>query len=168
MRYLFLLFVSYFGLNMQAQSRDEAIRLQDSTYHSNIKKSRINGVYIPKDLDEALRELDTLSPENGKLKLRLSDENSVAQKLHFGLGRWMAYNWNFDEGSRFSHFLTGLNLRYTEDMIDFMLRMYFRHLNGKPLDAQATAAKYQQNRDKIYQDEMKAKLGVDSIIVKKW
>ena len=53
-------------------------------------------------------------------------------------------------------------------MIDFMLRMYHRHLTKKPLEAEKTAAKYQEDRDKKYQDEMKSKLGVDSVIVKKW
>ncbi len=154
--------------SISAQSKAEAIRLQDSTYQSNIRKTRINGVYIPKDMDEALKELDDLSPAESKTKMKMASEDVIAQKLHFGLGRWMAHNWNFDEGSRFSHYLTGMNLRYSEDMIDFMLRMYHRHLSNKPLDAQKTAAKYQEERDRKYQEEMKAKLGVDSVIIKKW
>ena len=168
MRYLVFMFFVMSCFTAKAQSKAEAIRLQDSTYQSNIRKSRINGVYIPKDMTEALKELDELSPAESKTKLRLASEDVIAQKLHFGLGRWMAHNWNFDDGSRFSHFLTGMNLRYSEDMIDFMLRMYHRHLSNKPLDAEKTAAKYQEARDKKYQEEMKAKLGVDSVIIKKW
>ena len=44
----------------------------------------------------------------------------------------MAINWNFDDGSRFSHFLTKLGLLYRDEMIDFMLISYHRYLNQRP------------------------------------
>lgn len=150
-----------------SQSKEESIRLQDSTYQSNIKKTRINGVYIPKDLNDAFLELNTLSDQEGKTKFRLGEEDIVAKKLHFGLGRWMAVNWNFEDGSRMSHYLTSLGLRYTDDMIDFMLRMYHRYLNNKPLDAEKTAKSYQETRDRLYRQELKEKFGIDSVLMTK-
>jgi hypothetical protein len=111
------------------------IEQADSTYQSNIKKSRLNGVYIPKDLADAFQELDRLSPPESLQKMKSTTEEVIAKKLHFGLGRWMSYNWNFDEGSRFSHFLKQLGLYQSDDMIDFMLISYHRYLTKRPIDA---------------------------------
>jgi len=84
------------------------------------------------------------------------------------LGRWMSYNWNFELGSRFSHYLTiNMNLIYTDDMIDFMLRVYHRYLNKKPLDAKNLGESYQKKRDDAYAAELKLKYGIDSIVKKK-
>lgn len=130
------------------QNRAQLIKEADSTYQSNILKSRINGVYIPKDLDDAFAELDRLSPPEALDKIRVEDENYIAQKLHFGLGRWMAYNWNFDEGSRFSHYLKGLGLFYSSEMIDFILISYHRYLNKKPQDIEVRVKQYIEKRKK--------------------
>lgn len=148
------------------QSREESIRIQDSIYQANIKRTRINGVYIPKDLNDAFLELNSLSDAESKTKFRLATEDLIAKKLHFGLGRWMAVNWNFEEGSRMSHYLTGMGLLYTDDMIDFMLRMYHRYLNQKPLEAEQTAKSYQLRREKEYRENLKDKYGIDSVIIR--
>lgn len=154
------------SMTIAGQSKEEAKRVQDSTYQSNIKRTRINGVYIPKDLDDAFLELNSLSDAQSKTKFRIAQEELVAKKLHFGLGRWMEVNWSFEEGSRFSHFLTAYGLIYSDDMIDFMLRMYHRHLNGKPLKAQETAKEYIDKREKLYREELKQKYGIDSLLIK--
>lgn len=78
---------------------------KDSLYNENIKKSRLYNVYIPRDIDDALIKLIELTNEDARLPLLKIDEHTMAKKLYFGLGRWMEYNWNFEEGSRFSHYL---------------------------------------------------------------
>ena len=57
-----LRFTGAFQLPLMAQNKDQLIREADSLYKANIIKTRINGVYIPKDLQEAFTELDRLSP----------------------------------------------------------------------------------------------------------
>lgn len=119
----------------------------DSIYKSNIKKSRLYGVYIPKDMNEAFAELDRLSPKESLIKIKSAKEAVIAKKLHFGLGRWMSYNWNFDEGSRFSHYLKGLGLFNSDEMIDFMLVSYHRYLNNKDQDVEKRVKEYQKKRE---------------------
>ena len=136
------------SVELYGQNRAQLIKEADSTYQSNILKTRINGVYIPKDLDDAFAELDRLSPPEALDKIRVEDETFVAQKLHYGLGRWMAYNWNFDEGSRFSHYLKGLGLFYSAEMIDFVLISYHRYLNKKPQDLEVRVKQYVEKRKK--------------------
>ncbi len=143
------LFVFCLILNFSwSQDKKQLINEADSIYQSNIKKSRLNGVYIPKDLEDAFAELDRMSPPESLAKIKSASEETISKKLHFGLGKWMAYNWNFDEGSRFSHFLKGLGLFHTDDMIDFMLVSYHRYLVKKEQDIPTRIKFYKEKREK--------------------
>lgn len=145
---IYALMMFFVCAQLSGQTKDQLIREADSLYKSNILKTRINGVYIPKDLEEAFMELDRLSPPESLQKIRVEDENFIAKKLHFGLGRWMAINWNFDEGSRFSHYLTRLGLLYRDEMIDFMLISYHRYLNQRPMEVEQRVKTYVEKRKK--------------------
>lgn len=116
----------------------------DSLYATNVKKTRINGVYIPKNLDEAFEELKALSTPEATRKFSLGSEETVAKKLFYGIGRWMSFNWNFEGGSRFTKHLADLGVYRNDDMIDFMIRVYHRHLNKKPLNTADLAEVYQR------------------------
>jgi len=121
-----------FGQNQSSATKTKVVG--DSLYQSNIKKSRLYGVYIPKDIDDAVLELEKLSSPEAQKKFRLAEENLVAQKLRFGIGRWMEYNWNFEEGSRLSHLLREKGINHSDDMVHFMLIIFHRHLNKKDLN----------------------------------
>jgi hypothetical protein len=127
-------FLSLFLLPLDAQDAPPSTAEQmDSIYLKNILKSRINGVYIPKDIDDAFEEFIHLSPEASLEKFKLAPEEKVAQKLHFGIGRWMIVNWNFYEGSRLSHHLRNLGLLHPDDMADLLIVVFHRKLNEKDL-----------------------------------
>jgi hypothetical protein len=151
----FLIVIVFHGITkaqVKVTSRDKEkqrlINETDSIYQSNIKKTRLNGVYIPKDMEDAFLELDRLSPKESIEKMKQVSEETIAKKLHFGLGRWMAHNWSFDEGSRFSHYLKSLGLFYTDDMIDFMLVSYHRKLMKKPQETEIRVKAYEEKRKK--------------------
>jgi hypothetical protein len=150
MKNIFNLFIIIFFSITFAQSQDykEIQRIQDSIFQSNIRKTRINGVYIPKNLTEAFTELSALSSDNALLKFKNAPEEIVAKKLHFGLGRWMQVNWNFDEGSRLSKILIDYGITHPDDMVNFMLRSYHRNLNNVDQDI--------NTRVKVYQEQRKA------------
>lgn len=112
-------------------------------YERNIKKSRINGVYIPLDLEEAFTELNSLSEGEGVLKFKSAPEELIARKLHFGLGRWISVNWNLEEGSRYEHYLRALGLSKVDDMIQFTIVSWHRNLLGKELEIEERVATYQ-------------------------
>ena len=115
-------------------------------YEENIKKSRINDVYIPKDIHDAMIELNKLSDEEGRTTLLQGEEKVVKERLMIGLGRWMMVNWNFYEGSRLSHSLRELGLSHPEDMAKFIIVTYYRHLKGHDLELESRAAKYYEER----------------------
>ena len=110
-------------------------------YNRNIKKSRINGVYIPKNLSEAFDELKALSSEESLNKFKSVEADLVISRLHYGLGRWMIMNWNFYDGSRLSHNIKEYGVTHPDDMARFILFTFHNHLNGIDIDEAGIAKK---------------------------
>lgn len=132
--FLFVFGFLYYLLPLGAQDEPPSKAEQlDSIYQKNILKSRINGVYIPRDIDDAYEEFIHLSPEASIEKFKLAPEDQVAEKLHFGIGRWMIVNWNFYEGSRLSHYLRTLGVLHPDDMADLLIVVFHRKLNEKDI-----------------------------------
>jgi len=128
--FIILIGILFFYINGNAQKFPTTQAELDSVYAKNIKLSKINGTYIPRNLDDAHRRLNKLTPDDAVEKFKNApDGETVSRKLHFGIGRWMIVNWSFEEGSRLSHFLKGKGLLHPDDMAQFILRTYYRKLN---------------------------------------
>lgn len=106
----------------------------EEEYAKRITKSRINGVYIPKDLEDAVIEVKRLSDPGDLKKFAAQPEEEVSRKLHFGLGRWMIVNWGFYEGSRFSHYMKENGVSFPDDMAQVVMRALHRDINGLNLN----------------------------------
>jgi hypothetical protein len=148
----FILNISYSQTTVREKKPLDSVKIKaiaemDSIYKSNIKKTKLYGVYIPKDIDDAFLELNRLSPPEAIEKLKTTDETTMAKRLHFGLGKWISHNWNLTEGSRFSHYLKGLGLETTDDMINFTLVSYHRFLMKKPQELTERAKVYKKKRE---------------------
>ena len=166
-KFLLLSFILLLAASIQAQSDGKPLAPKDSLYNENIKKSRLYGVYIPRDIPDALQKLMELTSDDARAKLRKTDEQTVAKKLFFGLGRWMEYNWNFVEGSRFSHYLRSKGLFDTDDMVTFMLISFHRHVNNKPMDSDTLIKKLVDERIKKMEEERKKREQITIIPAKK-
>jgi len=145
------------GLTFGVSQDKKIIVPKDSLYNANIKKSTLYGIYIPRNTQDALSKLIELTDDEARKKLLTIDENLMAKKLYFGLGRWMEYNWNFAEGSRFSHFLRTKGLTYPEDMTRFMLITFHRYIRNAALDSDAlilTISNERTQKIKKEQDKM--------------
>lgn len=163
-RILLVLFAMAFNWIAYSQDGDKKFISSDSLYNENIQKARLYGVYIPKDLDDALKRLDKLTSVEAREKMKKTDELTFAKKTYYGIGRWMSYNWNFDEGSRFVDYLRQNGLSYKEDMINFMLISFHRHTMNKPLETESLFEEIAKNRQKKIEEEMKKKFSEGEII----
>lgn len=134
----FIFIVSTLSLPLSAQDTTYQQRYE-LEYAERISKSTINGRYIPKDLDEAMIELDKLVDLVGKAKFKAQAEDRAVRNIHFSFGKWMIVNWGFYEGSRLSHFLRGRGITHPDDMASTLMRCYHRHLNKRPLEFEALA-----------------------------
>lgn len=131
-----------------------------SNYQKRVSLEYIDDVYIPKNLTDALNELDRLTEDSEANKLSAETEDLVASKLHFSLGRWMQMHWGLEEGSRLSHHFKEKGLSFPDDMMDLLIRCWHRHLNGKPLNEDELIRSYLVKRKMEHLERIKK----DSII----
>lgn len=160
-------FIAVFFMNPQVQGQTTIEDDFKAEYNRRIQKSRIGDTYIPKDFDDAFIEIRRLSDPKDLKKFQVQEEEEVAKKLHFGLGKWMIRNWSFYEGSRYSHFLKLKDLHHPDDMAHVTIRLFHRHLNGKDLDADTLIKEISERRKAQYEREMEGKEVLDSFRRKK-
>ena len=115
-------------------------------YQKNIKKSRINGVYIPVDLEDAFNEIQALAQKQSLDKFKKADAEFVVNRLHYGLGRWIILNWNLYDGSRIGEHVKSYGVTHPDDQARFILLTLHNKLNGKDLGIKLIAQKLQQER----------------------
>ncbi len=105
----------------------------EASYAKRIKEEMLFGVYIPIDLEDAYNELSRLTDAEGLIAFKISPEDSIRRKLHFGFGRWILTNWGLEEGSRISHFMKSKGISIPDDMVRVIIVTWHRRLNGRTL-----------------------------------
>ncbi len=99
-------------------------------------------VYIPKDLDDCLAQLQKLlKPENIE-KMKGGTEDDMIQ-YHMGLGMWMRNNWGLWGGSRLAKWFNAHGIKHPDDMSGVILDSYWRHLNKKRIKLDEQVKHYQ-------------------------
>lgn len=95
---------------------------------------RINGIYIPKDLDEAVDSLDVLigAEEKRYISDSLSMEDFCAFQHLDGWGIWMRNEWGLWSGSRLQQYFMDKGIVYPDDMSGVILEAYYcRKIKGQ-------------------------------------
>ena len=166
---IFFIFLIVLPVCAQAQKYEPADTeaAYMSQYNERIKKERLFGRYIPKDLNDAFLQLDQLIDDKDKQTFRILSEWDATHKLYFSFQRWIINNWGFDGGSRFSHYLKGIGLSHPEDMATFVILTYHRKLNKKELDVKSAAAALREERIKSFQKTRQKAKVIDSFVVKR-
>lgn len=127
----------------------------EKQYQERIKKDKLNGVYIPKNLDDAMLQLNKIISAESQATIKTIPEDSVCIKLHNRLGQWMILNWGFYGGSRLSHYLRSAGITFPDDMADFLILAYHRKLNDKPVNIKELATGFREKRKKEREEEVK-------------
>ncbi len=156
--YFFTIAIIFLGLS---QSAEEAYQKQ---YEENIQLEYINEVYIPVDVMDAMKQIDDLSNEAGRARLLEANEKLAAERLVFGLGKWMIVNWNFYEGSRLSHQLKTYGVTLPDDMARFLIVSYHRYLRDAPLELKERGNAIYEIRKQEQEERNKQKVVVHEII----
>ncbi|MEE9372677.1 MAG: DUF6794 domain-containing protein [Saprospiraceae bacterium] len=144
MKYIFALILLSSGLHAQIDFEKE----YEKQYDINIQKEFINDVYIPIDFAEAFAELKRLASEEALLKFKNAKEDIIRRKLHFGIGRWISVNWNYEGGSRFSHQMKQMGVTFPDDMVEMTIVSFHRHLNDTKLQFNEQAIAFFDKRKK--------------------
>jgi len=83
---------------------------------------RIDGIYIPKDMDEAIDSLDAIiSPEDKRYITDSLSLDDFRLNCHHGLGMWIRNNWGLWRGSRLQKYFVNKNVFHPDDMSDNIL-----------------------------------------------
>jgi hypothetical protein len=146
---LFITFASTVNL-ISAQDWNPPMTKTESeqTYKWRIQQTELAGQYIPKDLFDAIEQLNKLTEESSRIKFKNMSEYDAEHRLYFSLGRWVATNWGFYEGSRLSHYLKEVGITFPEDQATAIILAWHRALNKKDIN-------FKQIRDNMVEKRRK-------------
>ncbi|MEN0004894.1 MAG: DUF6794 domain-containing protein [Bacteroidota bacterium] len=153
---LFLLFGLLLTQSAFGQKPPESEQEFEAAYQKRIKKERLNGVYIPKDIPDALIELNRLVDASSKAKFKQMTEEAATKKLFFSFGRWITHNWGFYGGSRLSSHLAQFGVTYPDDMARLIILSFHRSLNKRPIQFKQEVEKMKNARLEAYEKERRS------------
>lgn len=88
---------------------------------------RIDGIYIPKDIFEAIDTLDTfLSTEDKQYVTDSLSLDAFLGSTHMGLGMWMRNYWGLWGGSRLQRYFRDRQVFHPDDMSGEILKAYYK------------------------------------------
>jgi len=93
----------------------------------------INGVYIPKNLDDCFKQIDNFWSDSTKNMVKSWTENEFLTNTHFGFGMWIRNNWYLWGGSRLSKYFNDMGIFHSDDMSSIILKSYYRYLTGEKI-----------------------------------
>lgn len=101
-----------------------------------------SGVYIPKDLDDALKEMQRMLPASVVAEMKQGSEQNMG-RYHFGLGTWMRNNWGLWGGSQLAQWFKPRGVWHPDDMSGILLKSFWRVLHDKPILLEEQVKYYQ-------------------------
>ena len=109
------------------------------------QQSDSSAVYIPVDLEDCMRQLDSLLSLENKNWIRAVSEEEFVNSQHFSLGIWMRNNWRLWGNSRLKNYFNEQGIHHPDDMSGVILQCYYHFAKGEKVDYK-----------KILRDERKA------------
>jgi len=105
--------------------------------------------YVPKNLDEALAQIDFHLSDSLKVEIKKKSENDFISESHFGLGIGMRNNWQLWKGSDLSKYFNSIGINHPDDMSGIILKSYYRKLTGKKIKLDKQVAYYKEYWDGV-------------------
>lgn len=105
---------------------------QKTNAATNGANSLADSVYIPIDLNDCLKQLDSIFVARDKTKIKALTEHEFSWNYP-GLGMWMRNNWGLRKGSRLSKYFNSIGIADPLDMTGIIFDSYHRQLTGKEI-----------------------------------
>lgn len=117
----------------------------------------LQGFYIPKDLEDSFKQINTFWADSTRIKLKQLSENEFSSRLHMGFGMWIRNNWQLWGGSRLSKFFNDNGIFHPDDMSGIILNSYHRYLNNKEINFDEQVQYYKDYWEKSKKVEIERK-----------
>jgi hypothetical protein len=102
----------------------------------------INGVYIPKNVEDCFVQINSFWNDSTKLGVKNLEEEEFIGKAHMGFGMWMRNNWQLWGGSRLSKYFNDFEIYHPDEMSCIILASYHRYLNKKEIKIEEQVKQY--------------------------
>ena len=103
---------------------------QREIYERNLVADSIDGVYIPQNIEDCFRVLDTLLLAKDRKRIYALPSRDSMSMYHFGLGRWLRNNWGLWRGSRLERYFYQRGVYHPDNMSGAILDYYYDHLHS--------------------------------------
>lgn len=103
---------------------------EHAAYQLRLVADSIDGVYIPRNLEESFHVLDTLLTAKDIQLIRSLPERDAMSAFHFGLGMWLRNNWGLWGGSRLQRYFIQRGVEHPDNMSGTLLEYYYDYLHG--------------------------------------
>ena len=110
--------------SLAASAQDDAPKDAEPTQEEEI--------YIPKDLDDAVRELNKLIRPEDKELIKRGEIDSA--DMHFGLGMGLRNSWGLWGGSQLAVYFKQQGITHPDSMSGYILDAFCRNLRGQKHD----------------------------------
>lgn len=107
-------------------------------------KSRIDGNYIPRNLNDAISEIEKQFSDSTKNSIKQMSENDFIAESHFGTGKRIRNNWSLWRKSRLSTYFNKKGVFHPDDMSSIILRSYHRKTTKKEINLNEQIAFYKK------------------------
>jgi hypothetical protein len=87
--------------------------------------------YEPKNLDEAISQLDILFSDKDKEEIFDMTEMEYTTNSHFSTGLWIRNNWGWWSDQDLTKYFNELGIYHPDDMSGIILSCYYRHLHSQ-------------------------------------
>lgn len=113
------------------KERQQELQEEREAYKKRIVADSIDGLYIPKNLEECFIELNKLlKPKDIEAIKNLKDREETIM-YHHGMGTWLRNNWGLWGGSRLQQYLLKKGIKHPDSMSALILEYYYDWLNGE-------------------------------------
>jgi len=148
MKTLIFILALFFCLPVQGQKNTES---------TTKNKAAVDSVYIPTDLNDCFKQLDSMFADSIKSKIKVLTEDEFVGKYHFGFGMWMRNNWGLWKGSILSKYFNSIGIYHPDDMTGIIFDSYHRQLTGQAIRLTEQVKYYQDYWEKAKKQNLERK-----------
>ena len=131
---------------------------RNEIYLSIMQADTLDGIYIPKDLEDCFKQIDSFWGDSTKNEIQKMTEKTFSGMSYLSFGMWMRNNWCLWGGSRLSKYFNDLEIYHPDDMSGIILDSYYRYVNNADIKLEEQIQHYKnywEEREKQSRKEKK-------------